>query len=134
RIANKTADGLRLEELLEEAGWDIDNIKNVGGWTALRKMESTTQFIFEVCLNPEAISSLSLVEPEPKMRPMNAQEMSILPRGTAFVEKSSSIVYNPTFRYDMRHGEAINGEYMSCWKGYILPNESVLRDFEVEDK
>ena len=131
RIANKTADGLRLDELLEQADWDISNILEAGDF--ITGYDSIDDYIYHTCKQPNYIADICLVKKESYMRDMTAQEVAMLPRGTAFVHITGNTYYNPTVSA-YNWGLEIDWCNINEFSGYILPNETELREFKVEDK
>jgi len=132
RIANKTADGLRLDELLEQAEWDIDNIDySDSKHCSERSVEDCYELLFRVCSYPNAIMNIQLLKQASKMRPMTAQEIAMLPRGTGFSYDFGLFIYNPVVMEDMSI-ITIDKNDVSDFNGYILPNETELRKFEAE--
>jgi len=134
RIANKTADGLRLDELLEQAEWDIDNIEyNRNDINKTSAIPDCTELLYWMCRNPVSINGYSLKKQAPKMRQMSAQEIAMLPRGTDFVRANGDKVYNPSIDTCVNQGVVLNDDLIvNNMQGYILPNETELRKFEVE--
>ena len=75
---------------------------------------------------------LRKVEPVKKMRPMTAEEIACLPRGTAFVRPGVDSVYNPVINWHADGTMAIQGCHLNSFKGYRLTGETTIRPFTVE--
>lgn len=69
---------------------------------------------------------------EKKTRPMTAQEIAMLPRGTAFVNGDGDEVYNTSVVGYSDGSVWFEFDEAMTFKGYILPNKTELRKFEVE--
>jgi len=68
-----------------------------------------------------------------RTRQMTAQEIAMLPRGTAFVHWNGWKMYNPVI-IDCTDGTmCIGNEDSLQFKGYILPNETKIRPFTTEE-
>jgi len=135
RIANKTSDGLRLDELLEQADWKLENIL-VSGKSMVElddRMSDCHEMLYWVCRNNHCIENYSLKKQAPTMRDMTAQEIAMLPRGTAFVRAAGDKVWNPYINISPSEGVLLNDDIIvNNMKGYILPNETEIREFKVE--
>ncbi|MCP4393212.1 MAG: hypothetical protein GY804_02940 [Alphaproteobacteria bacterium] len=104
----------------------------------------TTALHIELEEVEEYIEANGLKEEESTTRPMTAQEIAMLPRGTAFVYKDTesqkkAVVYNPFVSYGARVLEVgnmtlINSSSLADFDGYQLPNEEEVRAFTVEVK
>jgi len=71
--------------------------------------------------------------PEKKTRPMTAQEIAMLPRGTAFIHNNKLAWYNPVIIGEESAPAYIDGINVNRFKGYRLPNETEISKFEVEE-
>jgi hypothetical protein len=71
--------------------------------------------------------------PRKTTRPMTAQEIAMLPRGTAFVHGNNWRMYNPVI-IDCTDGTmCIGNEDSLQFNGYILPTETEVRPFTTEE-
>ncbi len=116
RIVNATGEGLILHELMEQADWNTENIE-IDGAECFGTFGTTQEFLALCCINPQNICYLSLKK---KTRAMTAKEIFDLPADVTFVW-GNSFVKNVKRTYET-----------SFFDGYILPNETEIRKFEVE--
>jgi len=130
RIANKTADGLRLDELLDRAEWNHKNIATAGTVGSDHPVLVASLFNWVGNRSHYRIKQLSLVK---RSRPMTAQEIAMLPRGTAFIGDNGMKFYSPRTSECTSGVARIHGVDVELWEGYTLPGETGLRKFEVVD-
>ncbi len=75
-----------------------------------------------------------LTKARPRIRPMTAKEIAMLPRGTAFFCKGGNVRYNVDVCENNSGRIYINGADINMYyTGYKLPTDDVIRTFTVEE-
>lgn len=85
RIANKTADGMRLDELVEKYPEEVGVLCHGGTY----KKNNTVSLVKEMCEHPEYISKLQIKQ-EKKLRPWTMEEFEKNHYDKFFIAKSDT--------------------------------------------